>query len=107
MKKLWIALLTATLFITVDAAAKEKKTEKVYFTCEMDCHECEQKIGDELRFTKGVKDMKVDFGTGTVFVEFRSDKTEKAKIVEAIKGDEYNPKEISEEEYTKRTAKTE
>ncbi len=111
MKKLIIAIIAfvALTGITVSAQtskeATPKKTEKVYFTCDMDCHSCEQKIGDELRFTKGVRDLKVDHETKTVYVEFKTAKTDKSKIAEAIKKVEYTPKEISEEDYKKLTSK--
>lgn len=111
MKKLILAL---SIFLFASSAQVQaqnkkeiplKKTEKVYFTCKMDCQNCEDKIGEELRFTKGVKDVVVDFTTSTVYVEFKVSKTDKNKIIEAIKKKEYTPKEITEVEYKALTKK--
>ncbi len=109
MKKLAITLITLVSLVGFSATAQEikeaPKTQKVYFSCAMDCHDCEQKLGDELRFTKGVKDLKVDYATETIFVEFKTAKTDKSKIVAAIEKKEYQPKEITEEDYKKLTTK--
>lgn len=104
-----IAIVLFASIITLHAQEKNEtpknKTEKVYFTCNMDCQSCEAKIGDELRFTKGVKNVVVDYTTTTIYVEYKVSKTEKAKIIEAIKKKDYTPKEISEKEYKLLTKK--
>lgn len=111
MKKI-ISTITFFLFaMVIVISAQEKnetqknKTEKVYFTCNMDCHSCEEKIGEELRFTKGVKDVVIDYSTTTIYVEYKPSKTEKNKIIEAIKKKDYLPKEITEKEYKALTKK--
>lgn len=111
MKKLISAIAFFLFASVIGLSAHEKKespknkTEKVYFTCSMDCQSCEEKIGEELRFTKGVKDVVIDYSTTTIYVEYKPSKTEKNKIIEAIKKKDYLPKEITEKEYKALTKK--
>lgn len=111
MKNIVITLVAFIAIVGISAYGQDKKetpkTQKVYFSCDMDCLDCEQKLGDELRFTKGVKDLKVDYLTETIFVEYKTAKTDKSKIVTAIKKKEYVPKEITEKEYKKLNEKKE
>lgn len=74
-----IALLSATA-----ALAKDIKTFCVTTTPQMHCANCENKIKNNLRFEKGVKDIATDIPSQTVTVSYDSDKTNEANLTAAF-----------------------
>ncbi len=76
-----VALL---LSINVFAQKKAKKTETVEIKSSVVCGMCEERVTKELAFEKGVKDVKVNLETKVISVTYRSDKTDKETIKEAI-----------------------
>lgn len=83
-------LLGWVLFPAVAAeATKEtkevKKKDTVAYRVSMDCHECEQKITEQLRFEKGVVDLKTDLKTLQVDVTFKPKSTDTATIARSIR----------------------
>ena len=65
----------------------------------MDCENCQKTLTDQLRFEKGVKDLKVDFVTNTIFVEYKDGKTNDETIAKSIEKSGYKADKITEKEY--------
>ncbi|MFV0469866.1 MAG: cation transporter [Dysgonomonas sp.] len=59
---------------------KKNDKEQVTFDVSMHCVSCQKKIERQVAFEKGVSDLKVDFPNKTVWVEYKSDKTDADKI---------------------------
>lgn len=74
-----IALLSATA-----ALAKDIKTFCVTTNPQMHCANCENKIKNNLRFEKGVKDIATDIPSQTVTVSYDGDKTNEANLTAAF-----------------------
>lgn len=74
-----IALLSAAA-----ALAKDIKTFCVTTNPQMHCANCENKIKNNLRFEKGVKDIATDIPSQTVTVSYDSDKTNEANLTAAF-----------------------
>src|SRR5574344_1015178 len=51
----------------------------------MDCHDCEKKIGDLLRFEKGVTNMAIELNKQKVTVVYRTNKTDTATLCGSIR----------------------
>ncbi|MGL5786671.1 MAG: heavy-metal-associated domain-containing protein [Bacteroidales bacterium] len=75
---------------------KESKKDTVIFETVLHCKDCEDKIMKNIAFEKGVTDIATDLGAQTVKIEFRKDKTDKAKLVVAMKKIGFEVKEICE-----------
>ena len=99
MKK--IILFTLAIFIgaAVNQTFAQKATKVVCFKSDMDCSACEQTLNDHLRFEKGVKDLKVDHASNTIYIEYREDKNSDEKIIESIQKKGYKADKITPEEY--------
>ncbi len=96
---LTLGLLAGIVLSTSFAATAQNKKnthnlEEVTFLTNLDCDNCAQKIQGQLPFEKGIKDMKVDVAKKTVWVQYRSDKTDKAKLQKAIEKIGYSAEEI-------------
>lgn len=63
---------------------KKKDVEEVTFVVNIDCPNCVKKVEEKLPFEKGVKDMKVVLEDKTVWIQYSSKKTNKAKLAAAI-----------------------
>lgn len=79
MKTKILFLLTALLLSfgsSVNAQKKkDNKKESVEFDVSMTCENCKKRIERTVSFEKGVTDLKVNLPEKTVFVEYRTDKT--------------------------------
>ncbi|HDR51308.1 MAG TPA: heavy-metal-associated domain-containing protein [Mariniphaga anaerophila] len=86
MKQFGILLMILMLGgLTSEISAQKKGRAVVCFQSDMDCINCEETIYEHLRFEKGVKDLKVDHVSNTIFIEFvekRNDEKELAKVIE-------------------------
>ena len=78
MKKSIISML---LFMV---AAKDIKTVVFTTTPQMHCESCEAKIKGNLRFEKGVKDIKTDIEAQKVYVSYDPKKTTEEKLQKAF-----------------------
>ena len=58
---------------------------QVTFSVEIDCPSCQKKLESRLPFERGVKDMKVDFDKNEVWILYQINRTDKEKLIEAIK----------------------
>ncbi|MDX8339661.1 heavy-metal-associated domain-containing protein [Draconibacterium sp. IB214405] len=108
MKKL-IVLLAVAMFIGFSANetfAQKKENKVVCFKSDMDCSECENTINEYLKFEKGVKDLKVDHASNTIFVEYKDGKNTDEKLAQAIKKKGYKAEKITQEEYEEIIAHT-
>lgn len=78
MKKLLLSGIMALL--TVGAYAKEIRTVVVTTDPEIECINCENKIKNELKFTKGVKRIEIDRPAQQVTITYDADKTSVEKL---------------------------
>ena len=73
--------------------AKDIKTVVLKTQPEMHCENCEKKIKDNIRFEKGIKDIKTNLVDKTVTIEYDADKTNVENIIAGFKKIKY---EVSE-----------
>ena len=82
MKKSIISMLL--FMVAMIAAAKDIKTVVFTTTPQMHCESCEAKIKGNLRFEKGVKDIKTDIEAQKVYVSYDPKKTTEEKLHKAF-----------------------
>ncbi|MCR5548254.1 MAG: heavy-metal-associated domain-containing protein [Bacteroidales bacterium] len=84
MKKIIVALLAvlALTFVGTQLFGKVK-TEKVTYVVNLHCHNCVNKLTDNLSFEKGVKDFKISLETKIVEITYDPAKVQPDKF-EAI-----------------------
>jgi periplasmic mercuric ion binding protein len=103
MKKtiqLMLLCFVAVLFTAqVEAQAPKSELTTVCFQSNMDCHECESKLNNYLKFEKGVKDLKVDLKSNTIKVVYKSGKNTPENVAKGIKKQGYEANPITEEQY--------
>jgi copper chaperone CopZ len=109
MKKLTVLFLMFAMSsgFAGDLSAQKKGREVVCFKSDMDCGECEQALYDHLRFEKGIKDLKVDHASNTIFIEYKTKKNSDEGFAQAIKKKGYKAEKISKDEYEKIVARVE
>lgn len=90
-----------------DLSAQKKGREVVCFKSNMDCGDCEKALYDHLRFEKGIKDLKVDHASNTIFIEYKAKKNTDEGFAESIEKEGYKAEKISLEEYKKIVENTE
>ena len=108
MKKL-ILLFTMAMFIGFtgnETFAQKKENKVVCFKSDMDCADCEKTVTEYLKFEKGVKDLKVDHASNTIFVEYKDGKNTDEKLAAAIKKKGYKADKITQKEYEEIVAHT-
>lgn len=79
-KVLFMALAVAAV-----CNAKDIKTVVLKTNPEMHCSGCEKKIKDNIRFEKGVKDIRTNLDDKTVTIEYDADKTNVEAIIKGFK----------------------
>jgi copper chaperone CopZ len=97
-------LFTMIIFIGATAGksfAQKKGNDVAYFKSNMDCPDCELALNEYLKFEKGVKDLKVDHASNTIYIEFKSKKNTSADLAKAIEKKGYKAEKITKEEYKK------
>lgn len=82
MKKLFFTMLL--FMVAMIAAAKDFKTVVFTTTPQMHCESCEAKIKGNLRFEKGVKNIKTDVEAQKVYITFDPKKTTEVKLQKAF-----------------------
>lgn len=65
------------------AKAAEKDTLTMYVS--MDCQNCEKKVGNVVRFEKGVTNMAIELDNQKVMVVYRPNKTDTAALCNKIR----------------------
>jgi copper chaperone CopZ len=100
MKKL--TLIIGVILITIGNLSAQKAENKVVcFKSNMDCANCEKMLTEHLKFEKGVKDLKVDLSTNTIFIEYKADKNTDEGFTKAIEKKGYKADKISKADYDK------
>ena len=82
MKKLFFTMLL--FMVAMIAATKDFKTVVFTTTPQMHCQSCEAKIKGNLRFEKGVKEIKTDVEAQKVYITFDPKKTTEEKLQKAF-----------------------
>lgn len=92
MKKIKISILIASLMVVGQLSAKKeikttRKSDKatVEYSVNMECKDCENRITEQLRFEKGVTDLKTELNKEKVTVTYKSGKTDTSKIANSIR----------------------
>jgi len=102
MKK-FLTILLAFLTVSVFAAGAQNEKKKasnlaeVTFTTTIDCKNCVKKVEANLPFESGIKDMKVDLPSKSIWIKYDSSKTTVEKLAKAIEKLGYNAVEKKEE----------
>lgn len=108
MKKLVVLLMiTMIAGFASDLSAQKKGREVVCFKSNMDCADCEKTLYEHLRFEKGIKDLKVDHASNTIFIEYKANKTSGEELAESVEKKGYKAEKITQEEYKKIVEKPE
>ena len=82
MKKSIITLVL--LMVAMIASAKELKTVIFTTTPQMHCTNCGDKVKGNLRFEKGVKEIKTSTEEQKVYITYDAKKTDEAKLQKAF-----------------------
>ncbi|WP_372949017.1 heavy-metal-associated domain-containing protein [Mariniphaga sp.] len=100
MKKLGIVFLILMLGgFTSEISAQKKGRAVVCFQSDMDCADCEKTLHEYLRFEKGIKDLRVDHASNTIFIEYVEKKNDDKGFAVAIEKKGYKAEKISEKKY--------
>lgn len=83
-------------------AQKPSGKEEVKIQTNLDCEACKKKIEDYMAFEKGVTAIKADVQSKVVTIEYRTNRTDESKLVEAIKKLGYQADVIEESEEEKK-----
>jgi len=100
MKKL--TFIMGLILITIGGLSAQKVENKVVcFKSNMDCANCEKTLTENLKFEKGVKDLKVDHVSNTILIEYKDGKNTDDGFAKAIEKKGYKAEKISKPEYDK------
>jgi copper chaperone CopZ len=100
MKRIILGLVIILACGLVSQAEAQKKGKAVVcFQSSMDCMNCEQTLFEQLRFEKGVKDLKVDHVSNTIRIEFKEKKNDEKSLASVIQKKGYKAEKISREKY--------
>ena len=84
---------------------KNKETTALYLSCKMDCHSCENTLTEHLKFEKGVKDLKCDFPSNTIYLLYKANSNSTENIIKSIAKKGYEAQVITKEDYDARLIK--
>ncbi len=98
MKKLAVVLVLF-LGITIVSVAQKAENKVVCFKSNMDCANCEKTLSENLKFEKGVKDLKVDHVSNTIYVEYKEGKNNDDGFAKAIEKNGYLAEKITPDQY--------
>ncbi len=98
MKKLAV-ILVFFLGITIVSVAQKAENKVVCFKSNMDCADCEKTLTENLKFEKGVKDLKIDHVSNTIYIEYKEGKNNDEGFVKAIEKKGYLAEKITPEQY--------
>ncbi len=105
MKKKNIIIVIVFLLVTIGSFAQEKKITEIKLSCDIECQKCANKIKHQLAFTKGVKYIETNIEKQTVTIKYRTNKTDKNKILKSLQEIGYKaviiPKEQEKEDLKK------
>ncbi len=102
MKRFAVLILVLLLGgMATESFAQKKGREVVYFQSNMDCVDCEQTLYEHLKFEKGVKDLKVDHASNTIYIEYADNKNDEKGLAGAIEKKGYEARKIDLKTYDK------
>jgi periplasmic mercuric ion binding protein len=88
------------LSMTLMAQKPDKASfNELYLSVNMDCHSCETKIAEQLKFEKGVRDLKCDFKSNTVYVKYKPGSNTDEKLMQRVEKMEYKVEKISKADF--------
>jgi periplasmic mercuric ion binding protein len=100
MKNLILLLSMLIIGAATNSTFAQKADNKVVcFKSNMDCQNCEKTLADHLRFEKGIKDLKVDHASNTIYIEYKIGKNSEDGMAKSIEKKGYLAEQITEEEY--------
>ena len=91
-KALFLAMAMATV-----CTAKDIKTVVLKTQPEMHCENCEKKIKTNIRFERGVKDIKTDLKEKTVTIQYDAEKTTVENIIKGFRKIKYEATEVKDD----------
>ncbi|MFA6335193.1 MAG: heavy-metal-associated domain-containing protein [Bacteroidales bacterium] len=97
IKSFTLILVSAFFLFANNTNAQDKKIKKeaeVTFSVDITCPNCVKKLEAKLPYEEGVKDLKVDLATKTVWFKYDNRKTGKEKLAKALDTLGYPAKEI-------------
>ena len=94
-------LIMAMAMTTMVGLAKDIKTVVFTTTPQMHCENCENKIKGNLRFEKGIKDIKTSVSDQTVTVKYDADKTTVEKLLQGFEKFGYKARVLKDGEKVK------
>lgn len=89
-----LLVLLLMIFCSISVFAADKTTEVFTLDHKMSSH-CEKKIMGNLRFEKGVKDLKVNLKDNTITITFSPDKTNSENIIKAFQKIGFNAQKVN------------
>ena len=89
-----VVFLLAAHVVSAQDNKKGAKEERVVFSVNMHCQNCERKIKKNIPYEKGVKDLTTDLAKQLVTITYRPDKTDKDKLKRSIEKLGYTCKEV-------------
>jgi copper chaperone CopZ len=98
MKNL-VMLLILIFGVNFASMAQKDDRKVVCFKSNMDCADCEITIMENLKFEKGVKDLKIDHVSNTILVEYKEGKNTDEKLAKAVINNGYKAEKITMEQY--------
>ena len=84
----------ALTLVAIGISAKDIKTVVLTTDPQMHCESCENKIKGNLRFEKGIKNIKTNIPDQTVTIEYDADKTDVPAIIKGFKKIKYDAKVV-------------
>lgn len=93
-KRMMAALVVALLSVTA-VIAKDFRTV-VFKVEQMHCENCENKVKNNIKFEKGLKDFSTDLKAKTVTITYDADKTNIEKLKEGFKKFKYEVELVKE-----------
>ena len=93
MKNIQLALVLFFLSLNMAFAQTNKESGEVTILTTAHCQSCEGKIGEAIKFEKGVKSYEFSEDSKLLTIRYKPEKTSEAKLKEIIGGLGYLPKE--------------
>lgn len=87
MKRLFPLLLLTALFLALpasQAAPRKKDLRTVVFATDMHCHNCVEKLTENLSFAKGVKDLAISLEQQRITITYDPAKTDEKTLAALI-----------------------
>jgi periplasmic mercuric ion binding protein len=100
-KLLLMTILLSTLTVMAQKVEKAPGFSELFLSVNMDCQVCENKLTEHLKFEKGVRDLKCDYKSNTIYVKYKSSANTTDKMVKGIEKLDYRVVVLTKEQYDK------